>query len=126
VPTDGLVMADGSGLSVLDRVTPRTIAGLLERILGSKGSGWGPLRDSIPVAGEPGTLLKRMATAPTKDNLRGKTGQIEHVRAMAGWVTPLDGIPIVYVAIFNNVTRPLLLTKPLDLLGLLLALFPGT
>ena len=45
---------------------------------------------------------------------------------MAGWVVPLDGVPIVYVAIFNNARSPKALTKPLDALGLLLALLPGT
>ena len=126
VSTRGLVMTDGSGLSVLDRVTPGTVAGLLERILTKQGPGWDALRGSIPVAGEPGTLLKRMTGPLTKDRVYGKTGQIEHVRAMAGWVVPVDGVPIVYVAIFNNAPSPRALTKPLDVLGLLLALFPGT
>jgi len=120
------VMYDGSGLSVLDRVTPRTVAGLLEKILTNQGPGSDALRGSIPVAGEPGTLLKRMTGPLTKDKVHGKTGQIEHVRAMAGWVVPLDGVPIVYVAIFNNARSPKALTKPLDALGLLLALLPGT
>jgi len=126
VSTRGLVMYDGSGLSVLDRVTPRTVAGLLEKILTNQGPGSDALRGSIPVAGEPGTLLKRMTGPLTKDKVHGKTGQIEHVRAMAGWVVPLDGVPIVYVAIFNNARSPKALTKPLDALGLLLALLPGT
>jgi D-alanyl-D-alanine carboxypeptidase/D-alanyl-D-alanine-endopeptidase (penicillin-binding protein 4) len=126
VSTRGLAMYDGSGLSVLDRVTPRTVAGMLEKILVGTGPGWDALRGSIPVAGEPGTLLKRMTGPLTKDKVHGKTGQIEHVRAMAGWVVPLDGVPIVYVAIFNNARSPSALTKPLDVLGLLLALLPGT
>ena len=126
ISTRGLVMYDGSGLSVLDRVTPRTVAGLLEKIVARQGPGWDALRGSIPVAGEPGTLLKRMTGPVTKDKVHGKTGQIEHVRSMAGWVVPLDGIPIVYVAIFNNARSPTALTKPLDVLGLLLALLPGT
>jgi len=119
-------MTDGSGLSVLDRVTPRTVAGLVEKILTLRGPGGDALRASIPVSGEPGTLLKRMAGPLTKDKVHGKTGQIEHVRSMAGWVMPLDGVPIVYVAIFNNVGRPSSLTRALDILGVLLALFPGT
>jgi len=126
VTTRGFVMTDGSGLSVLDRMTPRTVAGLLERILTMRGPGGDALRASIPVSGEPGTLLKRMGGRLTKDKVHGKTGQIEHVRAMAGWVMPLDGVPIVYVAIFNNARRPSALTGSLDILGLLLALFPGT
>ena len=46
--------------------------------------------------------------------------------SQAGWVMPLDGVPIVYVAIFNNARRPTALTGPLDILGVLLALFPGS
>ncbi|HEV2685689.1 MAG TPA: D-alanyl-D-alanine carboxypeptidase, partial [Actinomycetota bacterium] len=126
VSTRGLTMYDGSGLSVLDRITPRTVSGLLEEIVVGQGPGWDALRGSIPVAGEPGTLLKRMTGPLTKDRVHGKTGQIEHVRAMAGWVIPQDGVPIVYVAIFNNARSPSALGKPLDALGLLLALFPGT
>jgi hypothetical protein len=42
---------------------------------------------------------------------------------MAGWVTPADGVPLVYVALFNGVPRPLALTTPLDLIGVALALF---
>jgi D-alanyl-D-alanine carboxypeptidase/D-alanyl-D-alanine-endopeptidase (penicillin-binding protein 4) len=126
VPTRGLVMTDGSGLSVLDRITPRTVARLLAKILTMQGTGWDALRASIPVSGQPGTLLKRMAGPITTGRVHGKTGQIEHVRSMAGWVMPQDGIPIVYVAIFNYAPRPLALTRPLDLFGLLLTLFPGT
>ena len=126
VPTPGLVMTDGSGLSLLDRITPRTVAALLGKILTMQGPGWDALRGSIPVSGEPGTLLKRMAGPITFGRVHGKTGQIEHVRSMAGWVIPQDGIPIIYVAIFNSVPKPLALTRPLDLLGLLLTLFPGT
>jgi len=125
VPTDGLVMTDGSGLSVLDRVTPRTVARLLEQILTRQGAGWDALRESIPVAGRPGTLMTRLAGPPTGGNLRGKTGQIEQVRAMAGWVTARDAVPLVYVAIFNHTPHPFQLTAPLDIFGLLLALYPG-
>jgi D-alanyl-D-alanine carboxypeptidase/D-alanyl-D-alanine-endopeptidase (penicillin-binding protein 4) len=126
VPTHGLVMTDGSGLSLLDRITPRTIAGLLGKIITMQGPGWDALRASIPVSGQPGALLKRMRGPITIGRVHGKTGQIEHVRSMAGWVIPQDGVPIVYVAIFNDALRPATLTQPLDLLGLLLTLFPGT
>jgi D-alanyl-D-alanine carboxypeptidase len=70
-------------------------------------------------------LLNRLTGPPTGGNLRGKTGQIEHVRTMAGWVTAGDGVPLVYVAMFNHTPHPFALTAPLDVFGLLLALFPG-
>jgi D-alanyl-D-alanine carboxypeptidase/D-alanyl-D-alanine-endopeptidase (penicillin-binding protein 4) len=124
IPTAGLTMADGSGLSTLNRVTPRTIAGLLRFLLTDDSKVGTSLRNSIAVAGGPGTLLRRMRSAPTFGNLRGKTGMIRHVRAMAGWVNASDGAPIVYVAMFNDVVSPRLLTIPLDLIGYALARYP--
>jgi len=126
VDVNGLVMRDGSGLSILDRASPRMLGGILQWILTAPGPGGAALRDSVPVAGGPGTLFKRMTKAPTRGNLRGKTGSIRHVRGMAGWVTPRDGIPLVYVAVFNDVPKPLALTSALDLIGLGLVLFGGS
>jgi D-alanyl-D-alanine carboxypeptidase/D-alanyl-D-alanine-endopeptidase (penicillin-binding protein 4) len=123
IPLGGFTQIDGSGLSTLNRATPRTLGAILEWILTKKGEEGEALRNSIPVAGGPGTLFKRMTQPPTGGNLRGKTAFIRHVRGMAGWVTPPDGVPLVYVALFNDVPRPLDLTSPLDLIGLALALF---
>jgi len=123
IATDGLSQRDGSGLSTLNRATPRMLGAILSWILTAKSREGEALRNSIPVAGGPGTLFKRMTKPPTGGNLRGKTGFIRHVRGMAGWVTPPDGVPLVYVAVFNDVPRPLDLTSPIDLIGLALALF---
>jgi len=123
VPLGGFSQRDGSGLSTLDRATPRTLAALVGWILGLKGTGGDALRNSIPVAGGPGTLFKRMTKPPTVGNLHGKTGSIRRVRGMAGWVTPPDGVPLVYVAMFNDAASTLKLTPALDLIGLALALF---
>ncbi len=125
VPVDGLVMTDGSGLSVRNRMTPRTVAALVEVIRTREGDAFDVLRESIPVAGRPGTLQSRMEASPTGGNLRGKTGQIRRVRTMAGWVTARDGVPVVYVALYNDVASPLALTVPLNLFGLALALLPS-
>jgi D-alanyl-D-alanine carboxypeptidase/D-alanyl-D-alanine-endopeptidase (penicillin-binding protein 4) len=123
IPVEGLTQIDGSGLSTLNRSTPRTIAAIVQWILTSNREEATALRDSFPVAGGPGTLFRRMTKPPTGGNLRGKTAFIRHVRGMAGWVTPSDGVPLVYVALFNQVPKPLELTSPLDLIGLALALF---
>ncbi len=125
IPLTGFVMADGSGLSLNNRMTPRTIGAILDWILRAKGKPGDVLRNSLPVAGGPGTLFKRMTKPPTGGNLRGKTGFIRQVRGMAGWVTPSDGVPLVYVALFNDAPSPLMLTTPLDLIGTAVALFGG-
>jgi serine-type D-Ala-D-Ala carboxypeptidase/endopeptidase (penicillin-binding protein 4) len=123
IPIEGFSQRDGSGLSTLNRATPRTLGAILSWILTAKSTEGEALRDSMPVAGGPGTLFTRMTKPPTGGNLRGKTGFIRRVRGMAGWVTPSDGVPLVYVALFNEAPRPLQLTQPLDLIGLALALF---
>ncbi len=123
IPLAGLSMYDGSGLSLLNRARPRMLGAILEWIITAEGTEGNVMRASLPVAGGPGTLFKRMTKPPTLNNLRGKTGFIRHVRGMAGWVTPADGVPLVYVALFNDVPKPLALTTPLDLIGLALALF---
>ena len=123
IPLAGFVMADGSGLSMTNRMTPRMIGAIIDWILRAEGKGGTVLRNSLPVAGGPGTLFKRMTKPPTGGNLRGKTGFIRRVRAMAGWATPSDGVPLVYVALFNNAPSPLALTTPLNLIGTAVALF---
>lgn len=123
IPLTGFEMADGSGLSMLNRLTPRTIGAILDWIVRAEGKAGDALRNSLPVAGGPGTIFKRMTKPPTGGNLRGKTGFIRRVRGMAGWVTPADGVPLVYVALFNDAPRPLALTTPLDLIGTAVALF---
>jgi D-alanyl-D-alanine carboxypeptidase/D-alanyl-D-alanine-endopeptidase (penicillin-binding protein 4) len=125
IPLDGLHQEDGSGLSILNRMPAATVAALLEYMLMAPGAAGAALRASLPVAGRPGTLFKRMLHTPAAGNLRGKTGTIKGVRALAGWVTPLDGVPVVYVLMFNNVPRPSRLTSPLDFLGITFARYPA-
>lgn len=124
VPTGGLRMDDGSGLSELDRVTPHTLATLLNLILTGTGTQWEALRASLPVAGGPGTLINRLTRGAAAGNLRAKTGSVRSVRGMAGWVTATNGIPLVFVAVFNDAPFILPLARPLDLLGALLAVYP--
>jgi serine-type D-Ala-D-Ala carboxypeptidase/endopeptidase (penicillin-binding protein 4) len=124
IPVAGLRMADGSGLSVFNRITPKTLAGVIEHVLARKDRDGVALRTSFPVAGEAGTLFSRLNRAPTLGNLRGKTGLIRHVRSMAGWVAGADGIPLVYVVLFNRARSAIAMTRPIDWIGAAVSLFP--
>jgi serine-type D-Ala-D-Ala carboxypeptidase/endopeptidase (penicillin-binding protein 4) len=122
VPRRGFNQEDGSGLSRDNRVTARTLSRLIEEIL--ERPQLNAVRASIPVAGQVGTLQNRLDRAPTKDNLRGKTGYLRGVRGLAGWVTGPDGTPIVYVGLYNGAANALALSSPLDLLALAAAFHP--
>lgn len=124
IPMEGFRLSDGSGLSVNNLITPRTIAALLRRAVEDPTEAGVAMRSSMPVAGAPGTLLRRLREAPAGGNLRGKTALIRGVRGMAGWVTGTDGSVIVYVTLFNDAASARLLTSPIDLIGFTLARFP--
>ena len=86
VPTDGLDVKDGSGLSHEDRITPKTLATLLIRI--KTKPELKVIYDGLPVAGESGTLEKRFVKdAPSAVGLvKAKTGWINTSVSLAGYV----------------------------------------
>lgn len=124
IDVEGMLLTDGSGLSVLNRLTPRTLTGILRTTLADQTPAGAAMRDSLPVAGGPGTLFRRLRQAPAFGNVRGKTGLIRNVRGMAGWVSGRDGSILTYVTIFNDAASASRLTTPIDLIALALARFP--
>ena len=81
---------DGSGLSRATLVTPAAIAKLLASMNQSKyREQWLNL---LPIGGEDGTLGSRFAGHPEARNIHAKTGTLDHVRALSGYVdTPAYG-----------------------------------
>jgi PBP4 family serine-type D-alanyl-D-alanine carboxypeptidase len=87
VPTQGLLVQDGNGLSHATRVSTRTIAALLVAI--KKNPDLHYIYDGLPLAGETGTLKTRFVTdAPKAVGLvKAKTGWIDNTVSLAGYVT---------------------------------------
>ena len=85
VPLQGVVIADGSGLSLLDRLTANAVSALLVSV-------WNdpvlekPFWSALPVAGENGTLEDRMESAPARGAVRAKTGTTDRASALSGYV----------------------------------------
>ncbi|MBC7461115.1 MAG: D-alanyl-D-alanine carboxypeptidase/D-alanyl-D-alanine-endopeptidase [Thermoleophilia bacterium] len=93
VGIDGIRWVDGSGLSVYDRVTARTIAQLLQN---GADSTWGePWIASFPVSGTSGTIRKRMTKWPYRGRVHAKTGTINQASALSGFADRL-GAPTRY------------------------------
>ncbi len=92
--------ADGSGLSTLDRVTPRSMVQLLGY---SAQAPWGEvLRTSLPVAGRTETLRARMRYTPAQGNLRAKTGTTNEVTSLGGYVKAKNGEELAFSFIYNG------------------------
>ena len=85
VPLAGVRVVDGSGLSVLDRVTARELAAILEAAWGDPDVG-PVLFAALPIAGVNGTLSDRMRRAPARGNVVAKTGTTSWASALSGYV----------------------------------------
>ena len=85
VPLAGVRLVDGSGLSSLDRLTARALAGVL-RVAWADPDVRPYLLAALPVAGISGTLSDRMRTPPARGNVQAKTGTTSLASALSGYV----------------------------------------
>jgi D-alanyl-D-alanine carboxypeptidase/D-alanyl-D-alanine-endopeptidase (penicillin-binding protein 4) len=85
VPLAGVRIADGSGLSALDRLTAKALVTILQRVWADRD-----LRPVVfrilPVSGRDGTLEDRLAKPPARGNVRAKTGTLDAASALSGFV----------------------------------------
>jgi len=80
---------DGSGLSKMDRVSANTVINLLASI---EQQGMLPLfTHTLSIAGYDGTLRHRMIGTPAQYNAHGKTGTLNGVTVLGGYVVTGDG-----------------------------------
>lgn len=100
VPGSEFAFADGCGLSVENMVTPAAIVKTFRYF-------WEPprrelFRALLATPGESGTLRRRLAGLET--TMRGKTGTIDGVSALSGYVIRPDGQPRFFSLIVNHHT----------------------
>ncbi|WP_307859102.1 D-alanyl-D-alanine carboxypeptidase/D-alanyl-D-alanine endopeptidase [Herbiconiux sp. SYSU D00978] len=92
IPTDGMVIRDGSGLSEFNRVPPSYVAQLMVKVLNGE-NGLGVVYDALPVSGQTGTLASRFTgpNAVARGAINAKTGWIDTAYTLAGIVHAEDG-----------------------------------
>ena len=85
VPLGGVTIADGSGLSSLDRLPARTLAAILAAA--AKDPSVAPtLQSSLALGGVTGTLRRRLKAGAAAGIVRAKTGTTDLSSALAGYV----------------------------------------
>ncbi|MDQ2666019.1 MAG: D-alanyl-D-alanine carboxypeptidase/D-alanyl-D-alanine-endopeptidase [Gemmatimonadota bacterium] len=100
---EGIHVYDGSGLSTLDSLTPRTMIKLLS--YAHRGPWSSAYHGSLPVAGESELLRKRMRGTPAEGNLHAKTGTTDRTIGLGGFVTAKDGEIVAFSFIYNGGDR---------------------
>jgi D-alanyl-D-alanine carboxypeptidase/D-alanyl-D-alanine-endopeptidase (penicillin-binding protein 4) len=106
----GVIIDNGAGLSRDERISAEGMGRLL--LAAWKSPVMPELMSSLPIPGVDGTLKKRLGESATAGRAHLKTGYIEGVRAIAGYVQDRSGQRWVVVGILNdremkNGSRPL-------------------
>ena len=100
IAIDNLYIENGSGLSRIERISPKTMGDIL---LSAYHSAVMPeLMTSFPIVGRDGTLWRSMRKTNVAGNAHLKTGAIQDVRAIAGYVLSSSGERYIVVFMVNH------------------------
>ena len=96
----GTAVVDGSGLSRYDLVTVGAIVGLLQKMyLDSKN--FKDFYNSLSIAGIDGTLRDRMIGSSAENDFHGKTGTLNGVSSLSGYLKTANGEDLIVSIIFD-------------------------
>lgn len=104
IPNQEYVIADGSGLSRENLVSPAAICGVLRAVARKPYAE--VFKESLPVAGKRGTLAGRMKEPVTRSRVWAKTGSIRGVQSLSGYILSRDDELFVFSFIINNHHSP--------------------
>jgi D-alanyl-D-alanine carboxypeptidase/D-alanyl-D-alanine-endopeptidase (penicillin-binding protein 4) len=100
IPTAGFVMENGAGLSRIERISAASLGALLAQAW--HGPRMPELMASLAIAGVDGTARRRLADSPSAGRAHVKTGTLDGVRALAGYVLSHKGERYSVVLLVNH------------------------
>jgi D-alanyl-D-alanine carboxypeptidase/D-alanyl-D-alanine-endopeptidase (penicillin-binding protein 4) len=100
ISVNGLYIENGSGLSRIERISPQTMGHVL--VSAYHSAVMPEFMASLPIAGRDGTLLTSMRQTSVAGKAHLKTGAIQDVRAIAGYVLAASGERYAVVFIVNH------------------------
>jgi D-alanyl-D-alanine carboxypeptidase/D-alanyl-D-alanine-endopeptidase (penicillin-binding protein 4) len=93
----GTRAADGSGLDEANKASCRLLMNILDQ-----GGPEGFISESLAIAGKTGTLAGRFLESPARERLRAKTGTLNTVTALTGFVEATQGPVLTFAYIANG------------------------
>ncbi|MCS7190238.1 MAG: D-alanyl-D-alanine carboxypeptidase/D-alanyl-D-alanine-endopeptidase [Fimbriimonadales bacterium] len=97
-------IVDGSGLSRINGVSPENFVRLLEYMHRSPHAE--AFRDSLPIYGVDGTLRNRLRDTPVQGNGFAKTGSLNRVSSLSGYLRTRSGRYLAFSIIMNAYNAP--------------------
>jgi len=114
-------LRNGSGLNDTNRFTARQMATLLQGVW-KRFPVAAEFVASLGIAARDGTMRLRMEGTDAAGRLRAKTGTLEHVTALSGYVQSLGGERFVFSVLVNDWSgKSGLVISSIDRLGVMLA-----
>jgi D-alanyl-D-alanine carboxypeptidase len=98
--SEGTQVVDGSGISRFDEVTVGALTGLLEQVYFDINH-FEDFYNSLSIAGVDGTLEDRLNGTLAENNFRGKTGTLNGVSSLSGYLTTADGDDLIVCIMFE-------------------------
>jgi serine-type D-Ala-D-Ala carboxypeptidase/endopeptidase (penicillin-binding protein 4) len=90
----GSSVVDGSGISRFDQVTPISIVGILEKMYFDIAN-FDDYYKSLSIAGVDGTLRNRFTGTSAENNLHGKTGTLDGISSLSGYLKTGNGDDLI-------------------------------
>ena len=123
IAPDSVAQYDGSGLSRHNLITPNAAVQLYSYMARSRNANvW---RDALTIGGVDGTLRNRFKGTPAAGNVRGKTGTIDQVSTLSGYVTSTAGEQFVFSILVNGVPDTSVRQSAIDEIVIVLSDFKG-
>ena len=101
IPRGSYILRNGSGLNDTNRFTPRQLAQLL-KVMWDRFPLAPEYLSSVGIAGKDGTLRYRFEGSEAVGRLRAKTGTLENVSALSGYVQSVGGERFAFSVIVND------------------------
>jgi len=98
---DSFEIFDGSGLSLLNRVSPNAITDVLEYAYNNQVISLKFL-NSLSIGGVDGTLKKRFRRSEVEGRVMAKTGHLSNVNALSGYLFTKSGDVLVFSILANG------------------------
>jgi D-alanyl-D-alanine carboxypeptidase/D-alanyl-D-alanine-endopeptidase (penicillin-binding protein 4) len=108
--TGNMLLYDASGLSRFNAISTQQFVSVLDYMY-TKSSYKKIFYNSLPVAGESGTLTKMFAQSKAKGKIVAKTGTMSNIRSLAGYINTDKKHVIAFTIIVNNCPLPSKLIK---------------
>lgn len=110
VDPESYALADGSGLSRHNLISPAALVQTLQAMARSPQAAL--YRNSLAVAGVSGTLQYRFRNTAVAEHLYGKTGALSGVAALSGYLDPPNYPPVVFSILVNQFNQPVRTIRP--------------